>query len=64
MLNIYEIDHGSIPAQMSNYFEVYEEITINPIFTSDSLDKAKDFCYSTGKDFTVHTLEEYYSKEV
>lgn len=63
MLNIYEFDHSATPATMSDYFEVYQDSEVlEPIFISESLDKAVSFCYNLGQNFTVHTLEAYYKE--
>ena len=63
MFNIYEFDGSVQPGAMSDYFEIYDEDNvIKPIFTTESLDKATNFCYALGKNFTVHTLEAYYQE--
>lgn len=57
MLNIYEFDHTVIPQTKNNYFEVYGEDVINPLFSSEYLDNVIAYCYNTGDNFTFHSLE-------
>ena len=68
-LKIYEIDYSVSPGGV-NFFEVYDEPdeTYNeleydpnnaPIFESESLLEACQFCYNLGYNFTVYTLAEW-----
>lgn len=63
-LYIYEEDYSVSPNGV-NSFEVYDRRNISdpPIFESDDLMKAAQFCYNLGQDFTVHTLSQYYAEE-
>jgi len=66
-LEIVEIDYSVSPNGV-NSFEVYDRqednyISSLPIFESDSLTEAVEFCYNLGQDFTVRTLAQYYAQE-
>jgi hypothetical protein len=75
MFNIYEFDHSVMPGEMNDYFEVYSESDsvnpiyrseyldeVNPIYRSEYLDEVVAFCYASGNEFTVHTLQAYYNE--
>lgn len=63
MLRVYEFDSSVIPGNPKDWFEVYEEDSIiDPIFTSDSLDETMKFCYSSGQNFEVSTIQAYYNE--
>jgi len=63
MFNIYEFDHSVMPGEMNDYFEVYSESdSVNPIYRSEYLDEVVAFCYASGNEFTVHTLQAYYNE--
>jgi hypothetical protein len=52
-----------MPEEMNDYFEVYSESDlVNPIYRSEYLDEVVAFCYASGNDFTVHTLQAYYNE--
>jgi len=65
-LEILEIDYEVSPGGV-NSFEVYDTNEVipmsPPIFESESLTEAVQFCYNLGQDFTVRTLANYYAKE-
>lgn len=63
MINIYEFDHTVQPGALADHFEAYlDEDVLTPIFVSDSLDKTVRFCYDSGHNFTVHTIQAYYNE--
>lgn len=63
MLRVYEFDHTVMPGVPSNYFEVYDEDNnIDAIFYSYSLDETMKFCYDSGNNFEVNTVEAYYKE--
>lgn len=63
MLNVYEFDASVMPGATANHFEVYdEEDVLDMLFYAETLDKAVNFCYTLGQNFTVHTLEAYYQE--
>lgn len=63
MLNVYEFDASVQPGAQANHFEVYDEDeVIKPLFYADDLDKAVKFCYNSGHNFTIHTIEAYYKE--
>ena len=63
-LRIYEIDYSCSP-NGTNQFEVYADIDNSygdggmPIYTTDSLIDACQFCYDNGVNFNVYTLAQY-----
>lgn len=65
-LRIYEIDYSVSPGG-TNEFEVYSTSESNildtPLFSTESLHEAIDFCYGCGVDFEVRTLAQYYTEE-
>lgn len=63
MLNVYEFDASVQPGALSNHFEVYnEDDTLEPLFYAETLDTAVKFCYASGDNFTIHTLQAYYKE--
>ena len=63
-LNIYEPENSVSPGGIDT-FEVYDGRFPNdpPIYESEDLTSAVQFCYNLGRNFTVHTLSEYYKEE-
>ena len=65
-LEIIEVDYAVSPNGVVT-FEVYDTNEVipmsPPIFESESLTEAVQFCYNLGQDFTVRTLATYYAKE-
>ena len=64
-LEILEIEYSCSPGGVDT-FEVYDKTEIPlsvPIYETESLTKAVEFCYNLGKDFTVRTLAEYHDRE-
>ena len=63
-LRIYEIDYSCSPGG-TNQFEIYSDIDNSygdggmPIYTTDSLIDACQFCYDNGVNFNVYTLAQY-----
>ena len=63
-LRIYEIDYSCSPNGI-NQFEIYSDIDNSygdggmPIYTTDSLIDACQFCYDNGANFNVYTLAQY-----
>lgn len=63
-LRIYEIDYSCSP-NGTNQFEIYSDIDNSygdggmPIYTTDSLIDACQFCYDNGVNFNVYTLRQY-----
>lgn len=63
MLRMFELDSSVIPGMKKNQWEVYEDNDITgAIFITDSLDTAVKFCYDSGQNFEVNTLEAYYKE--
>lgn len=67
MLEILEIDYSVSPGGI-NEFEVYSRDERDhfdpPIFTSENLVDAVQFCYNLGKDFVVRTFAEWEEREL
>ena len=63
-LEILEMQYSCSPGGIDT-FEVYDktEIMSVPIYETESLTKAVQFCYNLGKDFTVRTLAEWETRE-
>jgi hypothetical protein len=65
-LEIIEVDYGVSPGGVIT-FEVYDTNEVipmsPPIFETESLTEAVEYCYNLGQDFTVRTLAHYYAKE-
>lgn len=63
MLNVYEFDASVQPGATANHFEVYnEQEVVMPMFYAETLDKAVKFCYDSGENFTIYTLQAYYNE--
>lgn len=63
MLRVYEFDASVQPGAQANNFEVYgEDNVIDAIFYSESLDEVIKFCYDSGQNFEVNTLQAYYNE--
>jgi hypothetical protein len=66
-LEILEVNYGCSPGG-TDTFEVYDKSEIEPvqipIFETESLTEAVQFCYNLGKDFTVRTLAEWEEREL
>ena len=63
MLRVYEFDASVQPGAKANNFEVYgEDNVVDAIFSSESLDKTMRFCYDSGQNFEVNTLQAYYNE--
>ncbi len=62
MLRIYEIDYSVSPGGVNEY-EVYsmdeEDLFDPPIFVSEHLVEALDFCQDLGVEYEVRTLAQY-----
>lgn len=62
MLEILEVDYSVSPGGV-NLFEVYdtqEEIPMSPpIYETEDLTDAVNYCYNLGQDFTVRTLAQW-----
>ena len=59
----YEVSPGGVRT-----FEVYDRAEIEPvslpIYETESLTDAVEFCYNLGKDFTVRTYAEWEMREM
>lgn len=63
MLNVYEFDASVQPGAQSNHFEIYDEDeVINPMYYAETLDAAVKFCYASGQNFTIYTVQAYYNE--
>ena len=66
-LEILEVNYGVSPGGVDT-FEVYdlnESIPMSvPIFETESLTEAVQFCYNLGKDFIVRTFAEWEAREL
>lgn len=62
VLKVYEFDSSVQPGATADYFEVHDDEHLEAIFVSESLDETMRFCYNSGKDFEVFTLEAYRRK--
>jgi len=65
-LEILEVEYSCSPGGV-DLFEVYDKTDIPlsvPIYETESLTEAVQFCYNLGKDFTVKTLAEYHDREL
>lgn len=66
-LEILEIAYDVSPGGIRT-FEVYDKSEIDPvsipIFETEQLTEAVQFCYNLGKDFTVRTLAEWEEREL
>lgn len=66
-LEILEIAYDVSPGGVRT-FEIYDKSEIDPvsvpIFETEVLTEAVEFCYNLGKDFTVRTLAEWEEREL
>jgi hypothetical protein len=65
-LEILEVEYSCSPGGI-DLFEVYDKSDIPlsvPIYETESLTEAVQFCYNLGKDFTVRTLAEWNEREL
>jgi hypothetical protein len=67
-LEILEIAYDVSPGGIRT-FEVYDRLDIDevitlPIYETESLTDAVEYCYNLGKDFTVRTLAEWEEREL
>jgi len=65
-LEILEVEYSCSPGGV-DLFEVYDKTDIPlsvPIYETESLTEAVQFCYNLGKDFTVRTLAEWNEREL
>lgn len=67
-LEILEVAYDVSPGGVRT-FEVYDKGEFSdpvsiPIYETESLTDAVDFCYNLGKDFTVRTLAEWEEREL
>ena len=65
-LEILEVNYSCSPGGVDT-FEVYDKSDIPlsiPIFETESLTEAVQYCYNLGKDFTVRTYAEWESREL
>ena len=63
-LVIYEVEYSVSPGGVDS-FEVYDGRFPSdpPLYESEDLTSAVQFCYNLGRDFTVYTLSEYHKEE-
>ena len=64
-LEILEVNYSCSPGGI-DMFEVYDKSNIPldiPIYETQSLTEAVQFCYNLGKDFTVRTYAEWEERE-
>jgi len=66
-LEILEVAYDVSPGGVRT-FEIYDKSEIDPvqipIFETEVLTEAVEFCYNLGKDFTVRTLAEWEEREL
>jgi len=65
-LEILEVNYSCSPGGIDT-FEVYDKSDIPmsiPIYETESLTEAVQFCYNLGKDFIVRTLAEWETREL
>jgi hypothetical protein len=65
-LEILEVGYSCSPGGV-DIFEVYDKSDIPlsvPIYETESLTEAVQYCYNLGKDFTVRTYAEWESREL
>jgi len=65
-LEILEVEYSCSPGGI-DLFEVYDKSNIPlsvPIYETENLTEAVQFCYNLGKDFTVRTLAEWNEREL
>jgi hypothetical protein len=65
-LEILEVNYSCSPGGVDT-FEVYDKSDIPlsvPIYETESLTEAVQYCYNLGKDFTVRTYAEWEMREL
>lgn len=66
-LEILEIAYDVSPGG-SRSFEIYDKLDkeplVCPLFETESLTEAVQYCYNLGKDFIVRTLAEWEAREL
>jgi hypothetical protein len=65
-LEILEVNYSCSPGGVDT-FEVYDKSDIPlsvPIYETESLTEAVQYCYNLGKDFIVRTYAEWESREL
>jgi len=64
-LEILEVNYSCSPGGV-DMFEVYDtnEPSTVPIYETESLTKAVQYCYNLGKDFIVRTFAEWEEREL
>ena len=65
-LEILEVNYSCSPGGVDT-FEVYDKSEIPmsiPIYETESLTEAVQYCYNLGKDFIVRTYAEWESREL
>ena len=65
-LEIFEIDYSVSPGGV-NSFEVYDPINYPdspPIYETEDLTEAVQYCYNLGQNFTVHTLAQWEQEQL
>jgi hypothetical protein len=65
-LEILEVNYSCSPGGVDT-FEVYDKSDIPmsiPIYETESLTEAVQYCYNLGKDFIVRTLAEWETREL
>jgi hypothetical protein len=65
-LEILEVNYSCSPGGVDT-FEVYDKSDIPlsvPIYETESLTEAVQFCYNLGKDFIVRTYAEWETREL
>ena len=67
-LEILEVNYSCSPGGV-DMFEVYDRLDIDPIvnlpiYETDSLTDAVQYCYNLGKDFIVRTYAEWEMREL
>ena len=65
VLEILEMEYSCSPGGI-DMFEVYDKSEIHgmPIYETESLTEAVQFCYNLGKDFVVRTLAEWHERDL
>lgn len=66
-LEILEVAYDVSPGGVRT-FEIYDKSEIDPVqiplFETESLTEAVEYCYNLGKDFTVRTYAEWEMREM
>jgi len=65
-LEILEVEYSCSPGGIDSY-EVYDKNDSDPvslpIYETESLTEAVEFCYNLGQDFTVRTVAAWHKRE-